>query len=466
MKLLHKWVIGIVASAVVTAPGYAAVSAQEAEQLGKNLTEFGAEKAGNADGSIPAYTGGLKSVPGYTSGADRYINPFKDEKPLYTIDAKNLAQYESLVTEGNKALIKKYPETYHLDVYPSHRTVWYPQWSLENTAKNATTARLAGSVEGDSMSGAAPDGLPFQGVPFPIPKNGYEVMWNFKLHVSPAVIHRMASAWLVDTSGGVTGLPTTNEWYLQPWWEQDGKLRAKTFDATLGFSAQLQSPPSSAGITFLNYYLPTAADEGQKVWFYTPGQRRVRRAPEFAYDIPIAAYGGVIFWDEVTGFVGRLDRFDFKLVGKKEMIIPYNTIDVVNTTTPRKALGTHHVDPGAMRWEKHRVWVVEATRKPDARHAYKLRRFYIDEDSWCLVSTEDYDDASNLWRVTNENTFPTYDIGGLDNISWGTNDLIKGNYFLINVGAADSGFYARSYASSEGLNIALTPDAVVASGVR
>ena len=46
----------------------AAVTAEEAKQLGTSLTEFGAEQAGNADGSIPAYTGGLEKVAGYDAG--------------------------------------------------------------------------------------------------------------------------------------------------------------------------------------------------------------------------------------------------------------------------------------------------------------------------------------------------------------------------------------------------------------
>lgn len=465
MKHVAKWLVGIGMGASMSMTALAAVTAKEAEQLDGPLTAFGAEKAGNADGSIPPYTGGLKDVPGYSSSSERYVDPYKDEKPLYTVDAKNMGQYDATLTEGTKALLKKYP-TFRVEVYPTHRSVWYPDWALDNTKKNATTAKLVGQVEGDSMAGAAADGLPFQGVPFPIPKNGYEAMWNFKLHVSPAVIHRGGSAWLVDTQGGVTALPTVNEYFVQPWWDKSGQLRTKTYDSTMGFSARLESPPESAGIVFLNYYLPTAADEGQKVWFYTPGQRRVRRAPEFAYDIPIAAYGGGIFWDEVTGFTGRMDRFDFKLVGKKEMIVPFNEIKMINSVPGKKNVADHFIDPEIFRWEKHRVWVVEATRKPNARHAYKLRRFYIDEDSWCILTTENYDDAGNLWRVTNVNTFPTYDVGGLDNISWETYDLIKGNYFIVNTGAADPSGFTKSYSSADGLHMALTPDAVGAAGVR
>jgi hypothetical protein len=443
----------------------AAVTAQEAEALGTTLTEFGADKAANADGSIPAYTGGLRSVPGYTPDMDRYVDPFKDEKPLYSIDASNMSKYEDQLTEGSKALLKKYP-TYRMDVYPTHRTFYLQQWMLDNTKKNATTTKMVGEVKGDSLSGAGPDGLPFAGVPFPIPKDGYEVMWNHKMNFGPAVIHERSQAFLVDTAGGVTALPSPDEYFVRAWSDKDLSTRAKTFDSTFGFDATLVSPPASAGIVFLNWYLPTAADEGQKVWFYTPGQRRVRRAPEFAYDIPIASYGGVIMWDEIFGFVGRMDRFDFTLVGKKEMIVPYNVFKVTNTMPARATLGQHTMNPDALRFEKHRVWVIEANRKAGARHAYKKRRFYVDEDSWNVLQVSGWDEAGNLWRVHDIWSFPTYNTGGLSNSAWTTYDLIKGNYFITNMGHADQGFFVKSYVTAAGLPIQLTSDAVAAGSVR
>ena len=444
----------------------AAVSAEEAKKLGTTLTEFGAEKAGNADGTIPAYTGGITTLPaGYKKGADQYVDPYKDEKPLYTIDSKNAAKYSAVLTEGAKAMLALYP-TYRLDVYPTHRSMAYPGWVLENSVKNATTAKLVGEVEGDSMAGAAPDGLPFAGVPFPIPKTGYEVMWNHKLGYGPAVSHQATSAWLVDSSGSVTTLPTVSGVYLRPWYDRSGKLRKETFDAVFGFSSTLTGPPSSAGIHFLNYYLANSAEGGQKVWFYTPGQRRVRAAPEFNYDIPIASYGGVLVWDEIFGFVGRMDRFDFKLAGKKEMIVPYNVFGVTNTMLSKDILGGKHLTPESVRWEKHRVWVVEATRKPSARHAYAKRIFYVDEDSWCIVASEAYDSGGKLWRAANILTFPTYDVGGVNNTSWNFNDLIKGNYFVVDMGAKDPGNFMRSYTSGEGVPMKLTPQAVAAGSVR
>lgn len=443
---------------------FAALTAEEAKQLGTTLTEFGAVKAGNADGSIPAYTGGIAAPAAYKKGADKYVDPFKDEKPAYVIDSKNMAQYSEMLTEGAKVMLAQHPGSFRLDVYPTHRSVSYPAWVLQNTVKNATTAKITSATyEGEGLEGGDKENLPFAGIPFPVPKTGVEVMWNQLMHYGPAVTHTAAGAWLVDTAGGVSNLPGVNEYFVRPWYDQSGKMRKDTFNGVYGFSALLTSPPSSAGTVFLNYYL---ANGDQKVWFYTPGQRRVRAAPEFAYDVPIASYGGVLMWDEVAGFVGRLDRFDFKLVGRKEMIVPYNVFGATTTMLQKDILGQKHVNPAAMRWEKHRIWVVDAKRKANARHAYSRRTFYVDEDCWCIVATESYDNAGKLWRAGFMLTFPTYDVGGVNSETWNFNDLIKSNYTLINAGRGEPGNFVRSYMSTEGLPINLTPQAVAAGSVR
>ncbi len=444
----------------------AGATAEEAKELGNTLTEFGAVKAANADGSIPAYTGGIEKVPGYDPQTSaQYVDPFASEKPLYSIDAKNMAQYDSVLTEGTKALMKKFSD-YRIDVYPSHRSFRYVPWVLQNTVKNATTAKLAGQVEGDAIEGADANNLPYPGIPFPIPKNGYEVMWNNALRFSAVVSHNVGSGWLIDSSGGITDLPSVDEYFIHPWYDTSGKLRDKVFNSVFGLSSTMTSPPSSAGGHFLNYYGPNAAEDGQRVWFYTPGQRRVRRAPEFAYDVPLAAYGGVIFWDEIYGFVGRMDRFDFKLVGRKEMLVPYNVFGVTNTFMAKDFIGPKFVNPAALRWEKHRVWVVDSVRKPEARHAYSRRTFYVDEDCWCITTSEAYDNAGAIWRVHQINNFPSYDTGGINVDAWTTYDLIKGSYFTVNTGHREPGNSIHHYNSVEGLAIKLTPQSVASGGVR
>jgi hypothetical protein len=167
---IKKFILSAAAASLWAGAACAQVSPEELKQLGDKLTEFGAEKAGNADGSIPAYTGGIKTIPAdFKAGSGRYPDPFKDEKPLFTIDAKNMAQYVQWLSPASKALLERFP-TYRINVYPTHRTMGYPDWVLKNSVKNASTAKMVAG--GDGVEGA------FGGIPFPIPKDGYQVLWN------------------------------------------------------------------------------------------------------------------------------------------------------------------------------------------------------------------------------------------------------------------------------------------------
>ena len=365
LKQLRRSALALAISLLAMQTGYAAVSADEAKVLGSTLTKFGANAGANADGSIPAYDGGLKNPP--KVGPNNYPDPFAGEKPLYSVSKANMQQYAALLTEGTKAMMERFPD-YRIDVYRTQRSMTYPNWFLENTLKNATTAKLDGAVEGDKVAGAAEDGYPFQGIPFPVPQNGYEVMWNHFFRFAPPVSRLRSRNWLVDASGQPSELPGINAAYLHPWSEQTGEMKKKTYNSMFGFWTELYSPATSAGTQFLNYYLPDATDTS-KVWFYTPGQRRVRRAPEFTYDTPMGSYAGVIVWDEPFGFVGRMDRFDMKLVGKKELLVPYNVYGVTNQSTSQEVLGKQFVKPEYVRFEKRNVWVVEATRKAEIGRA-------------------------------------------------------------------------------------------------
>jgi hypothetical protein len=457
--------LSLAVTLTVAEPAVAAVSADQAKALGTTLTQFGANPEASADGSIPAYTGGLASAPaGFKPGGQNYINPYADEKPLYTITSANLAQYEKLLTPGTLTLFKQFPD-FSIDVYPTHRSMHYAEWFLDNTVQNATTAKLAGKVQGDEVVGSAPDGQAFQGIPFPIPANGYEVIWNNLFRFAPPISLMQSSSYMVDSSGSVNALPGFYAYYMHPWSSQDENFRKMAYNAVYGFNTLLTSPPTSAGTDFLNYYLPNAADT-PPIWFYTPGQRRVRRAPDFSYDVPMAAYDGILFWDEPWGFVGRMDRFDFKLVGEKEMLVPYNEFKITNTESAKQTLGPKYVKASAMRWEKHRVWVVDAALKQDARHAYSKREFYVDEDSWAIMLAEAYDQSGKLWRETQNLVFPTYDVGGMNMDSFITYDLHKGNYVVINTDRNEPGHYVRSYTSPKGLDLSLRPDQMEGGNVR
>jgi hypothetical protein len=161
------------------------------KQSNQDLTPLGGERAGNTDGFIPAWSGGYTTpIPGEQPGGRRG-DPFKEEKPLFSISAGNAAEYADKLTDGTLALLKKYPESFRVDVYPSHRTAAAPQWVYDNTFKNATRAKL----NGDLVEGA------YGGIPFPLAKNGAEVMWNHILRWRGSSWQLRITQYQLTTSG-------------------------------------------------------------------------------------------------------------------------------------------------------------------------------------------------------------------------------------------------------------------------
>jgi hypothetical protein len=296
----------------VSAPTMAAVSADEAARLKTELTPLGAEKAGNKSGSIPAWTGGhTTAIPGDKPGGRRG-DPFKDEKPLFSITAANLAQHADQLSDGQQALLKKYPDC-RIDVYKTHRTAAAPQWVYDNTFKNATRARLQGDVE----QGA------YGGIPFPVPKTGAEVMWNHMLRWRGSSWQFVGTMYQITADGRTVmttdGIGDQQMAYYQP----DGSPEAFEKSGLPYWQVKLLNvgPPIRAGEAIVG---GARIDGNYEAWVYLTGQRRVRKLPNPCCDTPTPAAAGVMSFDEIEVWTGRLDRFDWKLVGKKEMFIPYN----------------------------------------------------------------------------------------------------------------------------------------------
>ncbi len=145
----------------------------EIGRLTSDLTPMGSVRAGNAEGTIPEWTGGVTEWPeGYEPGM-HHLDPFADDQVQFRIDASNYQQYADQLSVGQKAMFERYPDTYYMNVYPTRRSAAFPERSLQMTIENGKTAELIANGEG--VTGAA------EGFPFPFPENAYEVMWNHKL---------------------------------------------------------------------------------------------------------------------------------------------------------------------------------------------------------------------------------------------------------------------------------------------
>lgn len=411
---------------MLCAQGIAAVTAEEAKQLdGPSLTFFGAEKSGNKDGSIPPYTGGITKAPSnYDMAKDPGHRPtppdIAAEKALFTIDAASMAKFADHLTPGTQALLKRW-DSYKLNVYKTHRTVPWQDWSKAPCLKAATNAKLV-SADGLGVEGAV-NGC----IPFPIPKNGYEVLFNVGARPQTWAENQQIALNIVDSSGRRTLSSVTNVFVEFPNWNP-AEAGKPTNKYNMRLMMDVIAPPRSAGEkTFLTAYWDQTKTD-QPAYSYTPGTRRVRMAPEIAYDTPIAYGGGLAFVDEVNLLYGKLDRFNYKLLGKKEIYIPYNSWDLVSGPED-KVFGPKHINSEVDRWELHRVWVVEGTLKEGKNHAYSKRVYYVDEDGFAIGAYEAYDRAGKLQRVGYAYQTPSYEIPVGRNTATVLYDLVKSGYY-------------------------------------
>jgi len=445
----------VMASTLIFSCGLAqaAVSAQEAARLKSELTPLGGEKAGNADGTIPAWTGGHTTpIPGDKPGGRRG-DPFKDEKPLFSINAANMAQYADRLSDGQKALLQKYPD-YRIDVYPTHRTAAAPQWVYDNTFANATSATLEHQLARNF----------YGGIPFPIPNTGEEVMWNHMLRWR-GVSWQQDMLQVQLTSDGRAVLATDGVLDIQmPIYFQEGSwetFQARTDTRFWQMRLLNEGPPIRAG-ELITGGTPLDLNQGQ-AWVYLAGQRRVRKLPNPCCDTPTPSTAGLMSFDELSVWTGRLTRFEWTLIGKQEMYIPYNENRMIQPNSLPELLGSHFVKPEHRRWELHRVWVVEATLATGQRHQVHKSRYYCDEDTWACVLGDRWDGNGQLWKTLWGQPIVAPDLPATMLMAFGYNDLLSGTAFLANLPTGKPGHYVimPRYPDEH-----FTPDALAAEGVR
>lgn len=405
--------------AAFTSNAIAGVSAEEAQQLKSTLTPLGGERAGNKEGTIPAWSGGLsKPQPGWKPGTKR-PDPFADEKPLFSVTAKNLDQYADKLSDGQKAMLRKYP-TYRIDVYPTHRTAAAPQYVYDNTFKNATRAKI---VEGPVH--LMPEGA-YGGPPFPIPKSGIEVVWNHLLHYQGTDTTIDAQTWMVTADGKRVMTVEGRRNIKMPYYDPNGS--PEKFDGPYWMAHIVNSgPPIRAGEAIVGRV--HIDDAKTQAWVYLTGQRRVRKLPNPSGDTPTPQSAGVMTFDEVQVFSQQPGLFDWKLIGKKEMIVPYNTYKLYQPTSVDPLIAGPHLNPDYVRWELHRVWIVEAELKPGKRHSAPKSRYYFDEDSWLALLGDRWDSKGQLWKTTFGLPISFQEFPMLEHALYGFYDLISGAWW-------------------------------------
>lgn len=411
---------GVLAASLFAGQAWGAVSADEAAKLGDTLTPMGAEKAGNG-GEIPAWDGGLSTAPAGYQGDGIYLNPFADEQPKFVIDQSNVDEYADKLSPGQVAMIRQYPE-YKIPVYPTHRTATFPDHIQEETRENATTTELVAGGNGLENYDDA--------TPFPIPQSGLEVIWNHITRYRGGAVQRSVGQVTPTESGDFSVVKFDEElvWnrYL------DDYEPGQDDNVLFYFKQAITAPARLAGNVLLVHETINQVKEPRRAWIYNAGQRRVRRAPQVAYDGPGTAADGMRTSDNLDMFNGAPDRYNWELMGKKEMYIPYNSYKLVDRDLSYDdIIQPGHIDQDLARYELHRVWHVRASLKEGERHIYAQRDFYIDEDSWQAAVIDHYDGRGELWRVGEAHAMQFYD----QDVPWyaveSLYDLLSGRYLVL-----------------------------------
>ena len=416
----HMTLLALACATLAAPVARAAVSAEEAAKLKTTLTPLGAERAGNKDGSIPPWEGGYPADASATSPS--IADLFAKDKPLFTITPQNAAQYSDKLTDGSMGLLKKYPN-FKINVYPTRRTAAAPQWVYDNTARNATRATLVPGELGPFPKGA------FGGTPFPIPKTGEEAIWNHLMRwTSPG--YQTAPILVRMTPEGKAIMVSQVEANSKfPYYDPNGDLEKWEAAGSEVVLRRLDTsgPPLRAGEKIVQRN--NVNDAKSQTWVYLTGQRRVRRLPLTCCDVPSPVAGGILNFDETEVYSSSIGRYDWKIVGKKEMYVPYNTNSYHQATSMDQVMTPSTLNPDFVRFEQHRVWVVEGTLKAGQRHVAPKVRVYMDEDTWIAAAGERWDAQGQLWKVTFN--MPTVMPAAPGTIVAGyvSYDMIGGGYF-------------------------------------
>lgn len=390
--------------------GYATPSVSELAKLGLNDTELtpsGAIRAGNAEGTIPEWKNEPVKVPaGFKSGTF-HADPFPSDKVLFTIRASNYGEYVDKLTIAQQNMFKTYPD-YFMNIYQTRRTAVYKPYIYKAALENAPRAK----------SFVAPDGqLGFKNAviswAFPIPKDGNEALLN--------QVTRPLQPWM-DSWDNTVAVTSSGKYELsrisvqQHWRWSEPTNTVENFDPgvdSMFYFQTIKAPVTRAGQVIVANDPVHFVDKFRNAWVYNPGQRRVKRAPQIVHDNPLTQSDGLATTDQKFGFNGPKDRFNWKLLGKREIYVPYNAyklnagdLKVEELITPEGRLNQDYA-----RYELHRVWVVEGSLREGYRHDYAKRVYYLDEDSWWITLMDGYDRRDQIWRLQELHTLMWYDVG-------------------------------------------------------
>ncbi|KPQ02433.1 DUF1329 domain-containing protein [Marinobacter sp. HL-58] len=412
---------------------HAKVSESEAERLGSELTPVGAERKGNASGSIPEWTGGLSTPPAGWAPGQIEINPFPEDEPLFVITADNVDLYRDKLTDGHIRMLEKYGPDFVMPVYQTRRTAAFPDDVYDKYRENATSAELLSNGNGvrDTIMTS----------PFPIPEDGLEVIWNHILRYRGEELSFRSSSATPQRNGSYNQIINQYDYFFA--YSRRGAVLDDIDNKIFYLKTDTIAPSNLAGTITLVHETLDQIRSPRLAWRYDSGSRRLRRSPNLAYETDLPNSSSLRSVDQKDMYNGAPNQYDWELKGKREIFVPYNAYKLHDEdVSPDDIIRPRHINQELSRYELHRVWVVEARLRTGISHIYSRRVFYVDEDSWQILATEEYDRDGELWRVSEAHNISYYS----EPVFWTTMEMtydLKAQRYYID--GLDNGFPAYNF---------------------
>ncbi|WP_417500822.1 DUF1329 domain-containing protein [Marinobacter sp.] len=398
-----------------------AVSVAEAQRLKQDLTPVGAERGANASGSIPEWTGGLSEAPANWRKGQVEVNPFPDDEPLFVITADNMHLYKDKLSDGSRKMLSQYGPNFFMPVYQTRRTAAFPERVYEKFYENALSAEVLDNGNGVRKT--------ITTSPFPIPKSGLEVIWNHILRYRGEEVSFRSGSATPQVDGSYNPVVTQYDYYFA--YGKQGAELEEIDNKIFYLKTDTISPSSIAGTITLVHETLDQVRSPRLAWRYDSGSRRLRRSPNLAYETDLPNSSSLRSVDQKDMYNGAPNQYDWELKGKRELYVPYNAYMLHDQSVkPNDVIRAGHINQKLARYELHRVWVVEATRRTGIKHIYDRRIFYVDEDSWQILMSEEYDEAGNLWRVSEAHNISYYSVPAFWTTMEMTYDLKAKRYYI------------------------------------
>ena len=363
----------------------------------------------------------MQPIGGYNAQGNSYPDPYTNDEIILTINKNNYLDYaDTILTTGQIEMFNLYPETFKMHIYPSRRSCSVPVEVLQLTKGNATLVDDGEGVDGIVGS-----------IPFPEPTEALHHVWNHILRYRGVDIYGSSPFFIVNPDGsrtyGAGEAIARNYW--NPFLRSEKGLQGVLM-------SKVTHPPRLADASLLVIESLNALKTPRRAWAYNPGTRRVRRAPDIAYDYKPSANQGLTTADQFDGFNGAKDRYDWNFIGTQKKLMPYNAYKF-HEAQIEEILTPFHVNQEYLRYELVNVNVVEAKLKPGKRHIIPHRTMYFDIDSHNMLMEETFDDNSEIMAYREFPIINFYDQPMCLSIHSATYDFTTKRYQLANVRSID-----------------------------